>query len=558
MNVTDTSEKGLETIVVESLSQQAHYQVGTSADYDKALALDLTKLWAFLFATQQATVDMLRLEVPAERQKFLERLRGEITKRGVVDVLRQGIKHGPATVALYYATSTAGNAEAARLHQQNVFSVTRQLFYSSQHRNSVDVVLFLNGLPLLTMELKNSLTKQTVADAVTQYQENRDPRELLFQPGRCLVHLAVDDQQVKFCAALAGKGSWFLPFNKGYQQGAGNPPNPEGLKTDYLWREIMTKSSVANLVENYVAVLETTTEQGKKQRQPIFPRYHQLEVVRALLADVSARGVGKRYLIQHSAGSGKSNSLAWLAHQLVGLQEAGSPAAVFDSVVVVTDRRNLDKQIRNTIRGFAQVASVVGHAERSGDLRAFLQAGKKIIITTVQKFPFILDDIGGELQGRSFALLIDEAHSSQGGRTAAKMNMALTGTEEEGEEESTEDRIVALMESRKMLPNASYFAFTATPKGRTLEIFGEPYPDGEQTKFRPFHTYAMKQAIQEGFILDVLRNYTSVAGYYRLLKKSRARPRVRRAEGGQEVAAVRGKPRPGHPAQSRNHGRPFP
>lgn len=519
MKPTDTSERGLETIVVESLRDESHYLVGTSGDYDKALALDLPKLWAFLFATQQATVDMLRLEVPSERQKFLERLRAEVTKRGVVDVLRQGIKHGPASVALYYATPTAGNAEVAKLHQQNVFSVTRQLFYSSQHHNSVDVVLFLNGLPLLTMELKNSLTKQTVADAVTQYQENRDPRELLFQPGRCLVHLAVDDQQVKFCAALAGKASWFLPFNKGYQQGAGNPPNPEGLKTDYLWREVLNKASVANLVENYVAVLETTTEQGKKQRQPIFPRYHQLEVVRALLADVSARGVGKRYLIQHSAGSGKSNSLAWLAHQLVGLQEAGSPAAVFDSVVVVTDRRNLDKQIRNTIRGFAQVGSVVGHAERSGDLRAFLQAGKKIIITTVQKFPFILDDIGGELQGRRFALLIDEAHSSQGGRTAAKMNMALTGTEDEEEEESTEDKIVALMESRKMLPNASYFAFTATPKGRTLEIFGEPYPDGEHTKFRPFHTYAMKQAIQEGFILDVLRNYTSVAGYYRLLKR---------------------------------------
>ena len=520
MKTTDTSEKGLETIVVESLRDEAHYQIGQSNDYDTTLSLDLPKLWAFLTATQPAIMEQLRLDVPAERQKFLERLRGEITRRGVVDVLRQGIDQGPAKgIRLYYATPSAGNAEAAKRHEQNVFSVTRQLFYSSQHRNSVDVVLFLNGLPLLTMELKNSLTRQTVADAVTQYELNRDPRDLLFQPGRCLVHLAVDDQQVKFCAELVGKGSWFLPFNKGYEQGAGNPPNPEGLKTDYLWRQVLTKGSMANLIENYAAVLEVESEQGKKSRKPIFPRYHQLEVVRALLADVSTNGVGRRYLIQHSAGSGKSNSIAWLALQLVGLKAAGSTAALLDSIVVVTDRRNLDKQIRNTIKGFSQVGSMVGHAERSGDLRKFLQAGKKVIITTVQKFPFILDDIGGELQGRKFALLIDEAHSSQGGRTAAKMNMALNGSDGSEEEETTEEKIAKLMQSRKMLTNASYFAFTATPKGRTEEIFGEAYQDGAETKFRPFHTYSMKQAIQEDFIKDVLRNYTSVNSYYRLLKK---------------------------------------
>ncbi len=519
MKSTDTSEKGLETIIVESLRDEAGYRVSQSGDYDKALALDQPKLWEFLRATQQPALDLMKVEIPAEKQKFLARLQSEISKRGVVHVLRQGIKHGPTTVELYYATPSAGNVEAAKRHGQNLFSVTRQLFYSSQHHNSVDVVLFLNGLPLLTMELKNSLTKQTVADAVTQYQLNRDPRDLLFQPGRCLVHLAVDDQQVKFCAELTGKGSWFLPFNKGFEQGAGNPPNPEGLKTDYLWRAVLTKASVANLVENYAAVLDVPNEQGKKSRKPIFPRFHQLEVVRGLLADVETKGVGQRYLIQHSAGSGKSNSIAWLALQLVGLKAAGSTAALLDSVVVVTDRRNLDKQIRNTIRGFAQVGSMVGHAERSGDLRKFLQAGKKIIITTVQKFPFILDDIGGELQGRNFALLIDEAHSSQGGRTAAKMNMALNGSDDAEEEETTEEKIAKLMKSRKMLTNASYFAFTATPKGRTEEIFGEAYQDGAETKYRPFHVYAMKQAMQEGFILDVLRNYTSVNSYYRLLKK---------------------------------------
>jgi type I restriction enzyme R subunit len=518
MKTTDTSEKGLETIIVNALTMTAGYELGVSGDYDKTLALDLPKLLQFLYDTQETTANLLRLGVPAERQKFLERLRGEITKRGVVDVLRQGVKHGPATVALYYGTPSVGNAEAAKLHGQNVFSMTRQLFYSSQNANSVDVVTFLNGLPLLTMELKNNFTGQTVTDAVTQYQDDRDPRELLFQPGRCMVHLAVDDQQVKFCAALVGKASWFLPFNRGYEQGAGNPPNPEGLKTDYLWRAVLTKPGLTDLLENYAAVVETENEKGKKERNPIFPRYHQLEVVRALLVDVLAKGVGHRYLIQHSAGSGKSNSIAWLALQLVGLEAVGSTTAVFDSVVVVTDRRNLDKQIKNTIKGFAQVGSLVGHAERSGDLRRFLQDGKKIIITTVQKFPFILDDIGGELAGRNFALLIDEAHSSQGGRTAAKMNMALTGAEDD-EAESTEDKIIALMESRKMLANASYFAFTATPKNRTLEIFGVPYQEGNETKHRPFHTYAMKQAIEEGFIMDVLRNYTPVASYYRLLKK---------------------------------------
>ncbi len=520
MKQTDTSEKGLETIVVEALTDPATgYQPGVASDYNRELALDTAKLTAFLQDTQPEVVKLLRLDVPAERQKFWERLRGEITKRGVVDVLRQGIKHGPAVVALYYALPSVGNAQAAKQHGQNVWSVTRQVFYSLQNKNSVDVVLFLNGLPLLTLELKNSLTKQTVADAVTQYQENRDPKELLFQPGRTLAHLAVDDQQVKFCAALSGKSSWFLPFNQGYEQGAGNPPNPQGLKTDYLWRQVLTKPSMADLVENYVAVLEEEDEQGKKRRKPVWPRYHQLEVVRLLLADVAAGGVGRRYLVQHSAGSGKSNSIAWLAHQLVGLQVPGGTAAVFDSVIVVTDRRNLDRQIRNTIRGFAQVGSVVGHAEHSGDLRAMLQAGKKIIITTVQKFPYILDDIGGELAGRRFALLIDEAHSSQGGRTAAKMNMALQAQGEEEEEPTTEEKIIALMESRKMLANASYFAFTATPKNRTLELFGVPYQEGDATKYRPFHTYAMKQAIQEGFILDVLRNYTPVDSYYRLLKK---------------------------------------
>ena len=258
------------------------------------------------------------------------------------------------------------------------------------------------------------------------------------------------------------------------------------------------------------------------KRDQLFPRFHQLDVVRKLLADAQAKGAGRRVLIQHSAGSGKSNSIAWLAHQLVRL--ANDAGQVFDSVIVVTDRRILDQQIRDTIKQFAQVGATVGHAEHSGDLRRFIADGKKIIITTVQKFPFILDDIGAQHRDRRFAIIIDEAHSSQGGKAAAALNAALTGADDGDEDETIEDKINAIMESRKMLPNASYFAFTATPKNKTLEMFGEAFPEGDAVKHRPFHSYTMKQAIQEGFILDVLRYYTPVNSYYRLVKTVEADP----------------------------------
>jgi type I restriction enzyme R subunit len=331
------------------------------------------------------------------------------------------------------------------------------------------------------------------------------------------VHFAVDDQEVRFCTHLKGGDSWFLPFNRGWNDGAGNPPNPSGLKTDYLWREILTREGLTDIIENYAQVVEERDERtGRKRQVQIFPRYHQLNVVRKLLADARHHGVGRRYPIQHSAGSGKSNSIAWLAHQLVGLRQGVEE--IFDSVVVVTDRRVLDRQIRDTIKQFAQVGATVGHAEHSDDLRKFLTAGKKIIITTVQKFPFILDAIGNEHRGRTFAILIDEAHSSQGGRAAAQMNIALAAQGGEEDEETVEDTINRLMEARKMLPNASYFAFTATPKNKTLEIFGDPCPETDAVKHCPFHSYTMKQAIQEGFILDVLQHYTPVESYYRLMK----------------------------------------
>jgi len=539
MSVTDISEKGLESLIVSALVGDrgespyrtgigsepdlffggAQYVLGNPSAYDRDHAVDLEKLFDFLRATQSKVVEQLGLtEKSSKRQQFLARLQGEIAKRGIIDVLRKGIKHGPASVDLFYGTPSPKNAKAVELFAANIFSVTRQLHYSKDETQlALDLVLFINGLPVATFELKNRLTKQTVEDAVQQYKRDRDPRELLFQFGRCLVHFAVDDQEVRFCTHLKDKASWFLPFNKGYNDSAGNPPNPKGIKTDYLWREILTPERLTDIIENYAQIVEEKDERtGRKKELQIFPRFHQLDVVRKLLADARSRGAGRRYLIHHSAGSGKSNSIAWLAHQLVGLEREST--RIFDSVIVVTDRKVLDRQIKNTIKQFAQVAATVGHAERSGDLRKFIESGKKIIITTVQKFPFVLDDIGNEHRGRTFAILIDEAHSSQGGRTAAKMNIALSAGGGEEENETTEDVINRIMESRKMLPNASYFAFTATPKNKTLEVFGDPWPEGGVVKHRPFHSYTMKQAIQERFILDVLKNYTPVDSYYRLTK----------------------------------------
>lgn len=537
MPTTDTSEKGLETLIVESLVHEAGYQPGRSEDYDRDHAVDLAKLTAFLTATQPKAAAALDLAQDGPRRtQFLHRLQGEIAKRGVIDVLRSGVKHGPVSLDLFYGTPTPGNVKAEKRFAANLFNVTRQLRYSKDETQlALDLGLFINGLPVATFELKNRLTKQTVDDAVQQYKRDREPKELLFQFGRCMVHFAVDDQEVRMCTHLKAKDSWFLPFNQGWNDGAGNPPNETGIKTDYLWKQILTKAGLTDIIENYAQVVEEKDAKGRKKQKQIFPRYHQLDVVHKLLTAAQASGVGQRYLIQHSAGSGKSNSIAWLAHQLIGLKDSGK--ARFDSVIVVTDRRVLDKQIKDTIKQFAQVSATVGHAEGSGDLRRFLKSGKKIIISTVQKFPFILDEIGDEHRGRKFAIIIDEAHSSQGGRISAKMNIALSEQGGEGEEEDPEDRINRIMEARKMLANASYFAFTATPKNKTLEIFGEPAPEGDKVKHRPFHSYTMKQAIQEGFILDVVASYTPVESYYRLMKKveddpefdtKRARKKLRR------------------------------
>ncbi|HRY89638.1 MAG TPA: type I restriction endonuclease subunit R [Rubrivivax sp.] len=542
---TDTSERGLERLICTALTgapcdpgvpanrvqeRPASYAAGwicsAADDYDREYCVDLAQLAAFLGATRPQMCEALDLGTDGPtRRKFLARLQGEISKRGTIDVLRHGLEHGPHHIDLFYGTPSPGNAKAAERHAANRFSVTRQLRYSRDDaQRALDLGLFINGLPVATFELKNSLTKQTVADAVQQYQRDRDPREKLFEFGRCVVHFAVDDHELRFCTHLKGKGSWFLPFNQGWNDGAGNPPNPNGLKTDYLWKRILTRAGLTDILENYAQVVETKDEKtGRKKALQIWPRFHQLDVVRRLLADARANGAGRRYLIQHSAGSGKSNSIAWLAHQLIGL--AKDEATVFDSVIVVTDRRILDQQIRDTIRQFAQVGATVGHAEHSGDLRKFIAEGKKIIISTVQKFPVILDEIGAEHRGRRFAIVIDEAHSSQGGQTSAAMSMALSAAGTEDDDETLEDRINRLMEARKLLPNASYFAFTATPNNKTLEIFGEPEPQADgSVKHRPFHSYTMKQAIQEGFILDVLRHYTPVDSCYKLVKKVEGDP----------------------------------
>ena len=536
---TDTSERSLERLICTALAghpceppasdatREARAEYGgvgwlggSWLDYNREYCVDLVQLTAFLHATRPEMAESLALaEDGPVRRKFLARLQGEVTKRGTVDVLRHGIRHGAHELALFHGTPSPENTQARERFEQNRFTVTRQLRYSrDEAQRALDIALFINGLPVFTFELKNNLTRQTVDDAVWQYRRDRNPREKLFELGRCIAHFAVDENEVRFCTGLKGKASWFLPFNRGWNDGAGNPPNPDGLRTEYLWREVLTRESLTDIIENYAQVVETKDEKtGKRRKTQIWPRYHQVDAVQRLLADAAIHGAGKRYLVQHSAGSGKSNSIAWLAHQLIGLSKDGGP--VFDSIIVVTDRRILDQQIRDTIRQYAQVRSTVGHAERSGDLRRFIEQGKKIIISTVQKFPFILDEIGNEQRGRRFAIVIDEAHSSQGGRTAAAMSQALSEAGAEGREETFEDRINRAMESRKLLPNASYFAFTATPKNRTLEIFGDPDPQPDGTvKHHAFHTYTMKQAIQEGFILDVLQHYTPVRSFYRLAK----------------------------------------
>jgi len=474
MIFTNTKESGLETLIVNWLVEKNKYEEGKNVDYNKSHAVDETRLFRFLQDTQPREMDMLGVfKSDTKKRQFLNRLSGEIAKRGIIDVLRKGVKVYPADLIMFYMTPTENNVQAKIMYEKNIFSVTRQLHYSQDATKlSLDLCIFINGLPVITMELKNQLTKQNTDDAVRQYKEDRDPRDILFSFKRCAAHFAVDDASIQFCTKLSGKNSWFLPFNRGYNDGAGNPPNPNGLMTDYLWKSILTKGTLSRIIENYAQVVEEVDPETKKKSiKQIWPRFHQLDCVEKLLADVRENGVGKKYLIQHSAGSGKSNSIAWLAHQLIGLEKNGRP--MIDSVFVVTDRRILDRQIRDTVKQFLQVKSTVTWAENSKDLRDAIEEGKRIIVTTVEKFPYIVSEIGQGHRDNKFAIIIDEAHSGQSGRNAANMNLAISGLAL-NDDMDNEDKINAIVEGRKLVKNASYFALQRHLKIRPRRCSASP------------------------------------------------------------------------------------
>ena len=523
---TTMNEKALEDLIVNWLTNHNQYELGDTNQYDTHYALDTGRLEPFLQLAQPAEVEKSGIfHSPVNRRKFLERLRDEITKRGVVDVLRKGLKHQSNTFVLYNPLPSALSTEGEERYALNKFSVVRQLRYDAQNPAlALDVAIFINGLPVITMELKNQITGQNTAHAIAQYRTDRSPSNLLFMPKRCAVHFAADDDTVQMCTKLCGANSWFLPFNKGFNDGAGNPVNPNGLKTAYLWEEILTKRNLSNILEHYAQVVtERNPDTRRNIEKNIWPRWHQLQLVRALLHETAKGNIGQRFLVQHSAGSGKSNSITWLAYQLVELLEGDQP--LFDSVIIVTDRVNLDKQLRNNMRAFSRNENIVDAANSSETLRQHLVNGKKIILSTVHKFSFILDAIGNELASHRFAVIIDEAHSSQSGKMAASTNQVLAGSAvaddtELSVEDAVNEAIAQYMCGRRMAPNANFYAFTATPKNKTLETFGTPFikSDGE-TGHRPFHVYSMKQAIEEGFILDVLSNYTTYESFYHIRRR---------------------------------------
>lgn len=542
---TDTSEKQLETILVNYLRYVHHYEQGVTEDYSKDYALDTERMKRFLLSTQKQKVENTGCFAnEISERKFFTELNKQLANRGISDVLRKGFRFISELFDMYYPLPSELNPTAKELYAKNLFCVTRQLFYSKENSNSIDVMISLNGLPIITLELKNHYTGQTIENAVKQYQTDRDPKDLLLAPKRCAVHFAVDDDNIKMCTWLSGKSSWFLPFNKGVNGGAGNPVNPNGVRTSYLWEDILKKESLSDILENYAQVVvkkvrERDKNTGKYKEitktSVVWPRYHQLDAVRCLLKATKDGGVGHRFLIQHSAGSGKSNSITWLAYQLVGLLDGTQP--LLDSVIVVTDRVNLDGQIRDNIIAFKRLQNLVAHAESADDLRKHLESGKKIIITIVHKFPYILEAIGSDLKNKRFGIIIDEAHSSQNGSLSAKMNIALSGNAG-GDEMDLEDRLNQIIEGRKMVKNANYYAFTATPKNKTLQMFGVPFkqPDSE-TGYRPFHEYTMKQAIEEGFIMDVLKNYTTYNSYYKIVKAIEEDPEFEKKQAQKKLRA---------------------
>jgi len=541
MQFTDTSERGFQKFITNYLVSEHQFVENTPNEFDRDFCINPKQLLAFIEATQIETFEMIQKK--GERS-FLVRLDEKIKELGVIEVLRKGIKHFDKTIDLFYRKpSSSYNTNDSSKYAANIFSVTQELKYSLSHENRLDLTIFVNGIPVMTCELKNPLSGQYVQNGIRQYQNDRDPKEKMFSFARCMVHFAADTELVYMCSELKGKASFFIPFNKGLNDGkanppygAGNPVNPNGLKTHYLWESVLSKDSLANIIDKFAQVIEETYEDtGKKKKKMIFPRYHQITSVKQILAHAKENGIGQKYLIQHSAGSGKSKSIAWLSHQLHGLYDKTGTSNIFDSVIVITDRTVLDKQLSDEIKQFSPTMGIVAAitsegASKTNNLREAIANKKKVIICTIQTFPHLLKEMD-DLGSLNFAIIIDEAHSSQSGETSSKMNAVLSdkGEDSEDDEEPTlEDKINELIESRKMIKNGSYFAFTATPKNKTLETFGVPrkYTKGEEEKtaFEAFHLYSMKQAIEEEFILDVLQNYTTYNSFYKLIKSVEENP----------------------------------
>ena len=461
-------------------------------------------------------------------EQFLDTLDRQIKKNGAIDVLRNGVRLSGSRFEqlAFFEPATDRNTEAVENYQKNIFSVIPRLRYKPDSNLEVDLAIFLNGIPIFTAELKGEYTGQDVSDAKKQYKTDRDPRNKLFSPGRCLAHFAVDPEEVYMATELDGQDTTFLPFNKGHDLGAGNPPNPSGYRTSYFWKYLFNPDSVLDLVQNFITEFRERDDQGnlKDAEFLVFPRYHQLQAVRRSVVDAERNGAGERYLIQHSAGSGKTFTISWLGHQLAELHNDQNEP-IFDSVIVISDRRVLDDQLQHHLRQFSQVRGVVANVEdNSQQLKEALESGEKIIVTTIHKFDYIVGEME-DLSDRNFAVLIDEAHSSQTGELKDSQTRALSkegADDDEGEVElDTQDRLTQDMEGRGILSNVSSFAFTATPKEKTLEMFGKRQDDGG---YEPFSLYSMRQAIEEGFILDVLQNYTTYQDYFNLLKNIEGNP----------------------------------
>jgi type I restriction enzyme R subunit len=541
--LSTTDEKAFESAIVASLTEHGGYAQGQSADYNPELALFKNEVLAFLHSTQpRSWARIAAIHGDAAADKVIHRLCQEMDLRGSLDVLRNGFTdYGVKFRMAYFQPESGLNPDTAELYRSNRLKVCRQVFYSSSNQNSVDLLLSLNGVPVATLELKNQFTGQNVAHAKRQFNQDRDNRELLFAfKKRALVHFAVDADEVWMTTRLDGSQTFWLPFNRGHNHGKGNPP-ANGYKTAYLWEEILRKDSLLEIVQRFVHLHveeKQVDNRTVKKEKLIFPRFHQLDAVRRITAHVRTHGPGKNYLIQHSAGSGKSNTIAWLAYRLASLHNAADER-IFDAVILVTDRRLLDKQLQDTVYQFEHKTGVVQWIDKgSSQLTEALQQCVPVIITTLQKFPFIIDKIG-ELPERRYAVIIDEAHSSQGGEDSFKMKAALAAKsleDAEASEYDPEDEIREAVEqacaARGQHQNLSFFAFTATPKFKTLEVFGQKDSQGRP---QPFHLYSMRQAIEEGFILDVLAHYTTYELYYRLSKAIEEDPQLNRKKTAQAI-----------------------